>query len=364
MATIVLLVFVIWLFTLVVVYTTRDYRYILLPYAIFLVNEALYMLSGFDMYNAKERTQIFYDLATLPTKYLSVDDNYSEGYYPDDDYSITSKQAEDNKFAKILEVLDAKPGDTILDFGSGTGSFEAYCHKHGIKAIGMTLSAQQVSYGMEKGADIEIIQWDYTKFNNQYKHQVDHILILGSPEHIHTGGPFQDSTYVTKNSVMAKLFEEWKAYFKQDGKPHRIFMSCLHINPVYCKTFAYYVLERSYGGTLPKNVPELDMVSAAQSAGYETVFKRDATRDYYLASALDPNHFGNPGTLFSTASNLLFLLGFAYPIAWHMLTYNLAGIWMWMFDGNLHYAWNPNLKFEDDMTKRPCTLWWNAFEVM
>ena len=361
---IVTLMTVMWTGSIAVAYQTSNPLYLTVPYILCAANELLYATCGFDMFLSSERTELFYDMATIPTRAF-VGDNYSEGYWPDGDYTISPQKAEDNKFAKIIELIGAKEGDTILDFGCGTGSFVVYCESKGIKAIGMTLSSEQVKYGLGRCRDpsmSDIIQWNYTKFNEKYRNMADHIIILGSPEHIWTGGSMMGETYINKKQVMTKLLDMCKDYFKRDDKPHRIFVSCLHITDEYIRTPEYYIFERTYGGTLQLNDPKYDLKASAEATGYIPIYRRDATEDYYMASVLDPNHFGNPGAPFSKCSNMLFILGFIYPICWFILAYNLCGIWMWMFDGRQHYDWNKRFAIGDTPASRPCTLWWDVIE--
>lgn len=332
---------------------------ILLPYTVTALNEIAYAVSGADLFDARDRTEIFYDISSIPTRFGKVNHNYSEGYYPDEDYSINPREAETNKYAKILDLLGAKEGDTILDMGSGMCPFEVYCKERGIRMIGLTLSSEQVDACKDKQVSAE--RWDFTAYNEKFKGRIDHIVIMGSPEHIYTGGPLQVQSYTKKHTAMKDLFEMSKSYFKNDGRPHRIFYSGLHLNPSYMSSFGVFVLERMFGATLQLNTSTLDIVSSGKNAGYNVIYKRDATRDYYMATVLDRQHFGNPVSICSKTSFQLLLLSAIYPLGIYMWLYYVCGLWMWMFDGNFHKDSSTfSLKSMDD---RPCTLWWCVLET-
>jgi SAM-dependent methyltransferase len=316
-------------------------------------------------------TENFYDLSILPTRYGSVDHNYSEGYYRPataspwgdadpanivgDDYTISPSQAERNKFDVILKSLGAAPGDTILDCGCGTCSFGEYCRTRGIHVIGLTLSNEQVKLCHTKG--VEAYHFDHEVYHPELMGRVDHVLVLGSSEHIDTGPHRDIMSYARKCRAMTDMLVCVSRYFSHTGREHRLFYSGLHLNPAYCDAWELVVLERAYGGTLMLNTPACDIQRAAEDASFTTVYRRDSTREYFLATALNENHFGNPSSPASAAMIALLAIGLVYPYALYMWVYYIFGLWMWMFDGRLH------LHGADDFTlgteqERPLTLWW------
>jgi hypothetical protein len=323
-----------------------------------ILNEVLFFMTNTDYLTASERTEIFYDISVIPTR-DTTDENYSEGYYPDDNYDISPRQAENNKFDKILELLGAKEGDTILDLGCGVCSFEKYCRTKKINMVGFTLSSEQVIFCEEQGCQAVI--WDFNHFNKEFQGKIDHIIIMGSSEHIYTGGMHFEKSFEKKKKVMVNILRNCKKYFKKDGKQHRIFYSGLHINPKTIGSFGWHVIERTYGGTMQCNTPKLDIVASAKDAGLTPIFKRDATKDYYMATLLDNNHFGNPIDIHSRVSKTLLVLSFVYPPLLYHWIYYVFGYWMWMFDGKTHIH-NGNPFTLAPMEERPATLWWCVLE--
>lgn len=333
--------------------------YLLIPYFVFILNEVFYLIYNIDIFHCKSRTSIFYDLASIPTTIINITDvNYSEGYYYNDNYDISPREAENNKYERILNLLNAKEGDTILDLGCGNGSLGKYAKTKGIKVVGTTLSKQQAKDCNDN--KIETYICDYTVYNNSFVSKFDHIVIIGSTEHIPGGSPFHLSSYVNKYNNMLKLFDMLKLYLK--NKNSKIFYSGLHINPKYKSSLGHWILDRTYGGTLQLNLEGYDIFTTVKDCGYKIIHKEDVSKHYYMATVLDNKHFGQPNEPFSKCSIGLFMLGFIYPFSWYTLIYGIFGYWMWMFDGNIHTYNNKNFSLKS-IEDRPATCWWGVFEI-
>jgi cyclopropane fatty-acyl-phospholipid synthase-like methyltransferase len=347
---------VIWALSIVLFFITKSWVCFGIPHIFFILNEMLYVYKGVDLVPSADRTALFYDLASWYTHFAGTDPNYTEGYYPDDDYSISGREAENNKFAKFLQLLGAKTGDTILNLGSGTCGFEKYCKQRGIKMVATSLSGHQIDHCKEHG--IEGYIHDYRVFNPEFEGRFDHITFMGSCEHMYSGSVFDHASFVAKNKTLQETFEILKRYLKPNG---RIVFTELHANPVYTKTFGMYILERAYGGTPSLDVPKLNAASAASNAGFKVMFTRDATKDYYMATVLNKKHFGTPMKPWYYASAGLILLSLIYPPAILIWIYGVFGYWMWMFDGRLHFVFWKRYSLAA-REKRPFTLWWHVFE--
>ncbi|WP_130839931.1 class I SAM-dependent methyltransferase [Corynebacterium neomassiliense] len=58
--------------------------------------------------------------------------------------------AQDNKHRLVFDKLRLKPGDRLLDVGCGWGGMVRYAARHGVKALGVTLSQEQYEWGRAK----------------------------------------------------------------------------------------------------------------------------------------------------------------------------------------------------------------------
>ena len=84
---------------------------------------------------------------------LWLDDDmvYTCGYFHDWGDSLETAQA--NKLDMICRKLRLKPGDTMLDIGSGWGSLACHAARHyGADVLGVTLSEEQIALAREKAA--------------------------------------------------------------------------------------------------------------------------------------------------------------------------------------------------------------------
>lgn len=134
----------------------------------------------------KKEIQEHYDIGNDFYK-LWLDDTmtYSAAYFrtPED----TLEQAQMNKVHHILNKLNTKPGETILDIGCGWGTMMFTAAKeYGLKAKGVTLSQEQYDFVNQKiqdenlGDQMEVMLEDYREVNEKF----DHIVSVGMFEHV------------------------------------------------------------------------------------------------------------------------------------------------------------------------------------
>jgi len=105
---------------------------------------------------------------------------YSCGYWKD---AQTLDTAQENKLELICQKLGLQPGMKILDIGCGWGSFVKYAaKKHNVKAVGITVSREQVELGRTlcAGLPVEIRFQDYRDVNEKF----DRISSVGMIEHV------------------------------------------------------------------------------------------------------------------------------------------------------------------------------------
>jgi len=134
----------------------------------------------------KDYIQFHYDLSNdFYALFLDPEMVYSCAYYTDWGNSV--EQAQRDKLEMICRKLRLKPGDRMLDIGSGWGGL--ICHaarNYGVKAHGCTLSEEQLSFarekakrlGLEDRVTFELI--DYSNVTGTF----DKIASIGMYEHI------------------------------------------------------------------------------------------------------------------------------------------------------------------------------------
>ena len=84
----------------------------------------------------------FYEMVLGPSM------TYTCACYPREDTSLEEAQA--NKYDLVCRKLDLKPGDRLLDVGSGWGGMVRHAvREYGVTALGVTLSREQASWAQE-----------------------------------------------------------------------------------------------------------------------------------------------------------------------------------------------------------------------
>lgn len=155
-----------------------------------LLNSSLKRMRKLHQHNtakaAKAHVHHHYDLSNeLYKLFLDKDMNYSCAYFtkPTD----TIETAQQNKLRHIASKLDLKPGQRILDIGSGWGGMALYLAAAAdVEVLGVTLSTEQLDLatlrakerGLEKRVRFELM--DYRDVKGPF----DRIVSIGMFEHV------------------------------------------------------------------------------------------------------------------------------------------------------------------------------------
>lgn len=134
----------------------------------------------------KDYIQFHYDLSNdFYALFLDPEMVYSCAYYTD--WTNGVEQAQRDKLEMICRKLRLKPGERMLDIGSGWGGLVCHAAQNfGVRAHGCTLSEEQLAFarakvkrlGLEDRVTFELI--DYSNVTGQY----DKIASIGMYEHI------------------------------------------------------------------------------------------------------------------------------------------------------------------------------------
>lgn len=102
---------------------------------------------------------------------------YSSAWF-DGDLKQSLQQAQQAKYQRILDQLDARPGETVLEIGCGWGGFAQLAAERGLKVKGITLSTEQLDYARQRMAaaglsdSVELSLTDYRDLTGQFDHIV------------------------------------------------------------------------------------------------------------------------------------------------------------------------------------------------
>jgi len=99
----------------------------------------------------------------------------------------TLEQAQENKYRLVFEKLRLKPGDRLLDVGCGWGGMVRYAARHGVKAIGVTLSREQATWAQKAIAEeglAELAEVRHGDYRDVRESGFDAVSSIGLTEHI------------------------------------------------------------------------------------------------------------------------------------------------------------------------------------
>ncbi len=105
---------------------------------------------------------------------------YTCGYWQ---LATTLEEAQVAKLDLVCRKLKLRPGMSVLDIGSGWGSFAHYAaEQYGVSVTGVTISVEQVEFARQwcRGLPIEFKLCDYRHATGQY----DRVVSLGMFEHV------------------------------------------------------------------------------------------------------------------------------------------------------------------------------------
>jgi len=142
--------------------------------------------SGNSIKGSRKNIMAHYDLGNEFYK-LWLDDGmtYSCALFGiETDMSLEDAQHE--KYCRILDKLDAMPGEHILEIGCGWGGFAEVAARAGIRVTGITISEKQKIYaeerikqaGLDDFARIELM--DYREVKDKF----DYVVSIGMFEHV------------------------------------------------------------------------------------------------------------------------------------------------------------------------------------
>lgn len=110
---------------------------------------------------------------------------YTCACYPHSEASL--EEAQDYKYRLVFDKLRLQPGERLLDVGCGWGGMVRYAARQGVKAIGVTLSAEQAQWAQKAIAEeglAELAEVRHGDYRDIGETQFDAVSSIGLTEHI------------------------------------------------------------------------------------------------------------------------------------------------------------------------------------
>ncbi|WP_252974449.1 SAM-dependent methyltransferase [Janibacter melonis] len=121
----------------------------------------------------------FYELVLGPSM------TYTCAVYPDE--GATLEQAQEHKYRLVHDKLALAPGDRLLDLGCGWGGMVRHAACRGVRALGVTLSAEQAAWAqreIEREALGDLAEVRLQDYRDVPERDFDAVSSIGMTEHI------------------------------------------------------------------------------------------------------------------------------------------------------------------------------------
>ena len=126
---------------------------------------------------SRANIRFHYDLGNeFYRQWLDSTMSYSSALFSKGDEALET--AQQRKYQRLLERLDAEPGAHILEIGCGWGGFAEAAARQGYRVTGITLSHEQLDYARERVARaglsdrVELRLQDYRDLDERFDHVV------------------------------------------------------------------------------------------------------------------------------------------------------------------------------------------------
>lgn len=123
---------------------------------------------------------------------------YSSAMYPSDDASLEAAQA--HRLNRIIDLLDVRPGQRVLEIGCGWGTLATALAQRGVEVVGVTLSTEQLAFARARAA------------HRGVAHRVD----LRLQDYRDVGGQFDRVVSIEMIEAVGEAY--WPLYFTTLGQ--------------------------------------------------------------------------------------------------------------------------------------------------
>src|SRR5215470_1243428 len=122
---------------------------------------------------ARRNIYAHYDIGNaFYSAWLDPSMTYSSALYEDDTPDLTTAQT--NKYRRLAEAIDLKPGHKLLEIGCGWGGFAEFAARQGANVVGLTISREQRDFAQRRihesglAEKVEIRLQDYRDERGRY----------------------------------------------------------------------------------------------------------------------------------------------------------------------------------------------------
>tara|TARA_B100001287_G_C22683638_1_gene532000 strand:- start:1131 stop:2312 length:1182 start_codon:yes stop_codon:yes gene_type:complete len=266
---------------------------------------------------SKKNIHAHYDLGNNFYKlWLDPSMTYSSAFFQNNEQD-TLESAQKQKYQKIIDSLNLKPGDNILEIGCGWGGFIEHASKLGVNVTGLTISKEQFEYATSRIKKLDgtqkIIYEDYRVHEGSYDAvvSIEMLEAVGSKywaEYFNAIKKFlkpRSSALIQVITMHDKYFKTYnvdpdfiQTYIFPGGEliSDEAFFNCASATSLECKKVRSF--GKSYARTLEIwNEQFLNQWEIIKTLGFDIKFKRTWEMYYaycisgFLSNRLDVSQF-------------------------------------------------------------------------
>lgn len=138
-----------------------------------MINRLLHLLRANSKSGSRRNISFHYDLGNeFYRSWLDAGMVYSSALYERPDQTL--EDAQDAKFARILELMALRGGERVLEIGCGWGALAVRMARAGARVTGITLSSEQLAFARQHAeqenlaGDISLALTDYRDVEGSY----------------------------------------------------------------------------------------------------------------------------------------------------------------------------------------------------
>lgn len=338
--------------------------YFLIWPAVLFGDDILFYTTGKSIFDPEIRIQMGYQFAHVYLDQPSSDCRDLGFNLYDHNMKKDKAKAQVDKWDYMLQQLNLKHGDSLIDIGCGYGDWLNYAKSKGINVVGVNITPEQAEFARQQfGIEIICSNWKDIPKDPQLRQKLfgkfDAVTFMDTIEHYVSIRDRYDLK--EQGRIYGGMFELAHQLLKKEAQPKRIFISCLHRTKPDMNLkdrIGIYLLDKYHSGFYPLGD---DGLTRWCHEYFSEISRADHTEDYRLTSVLDSKHFGAPKITWNLQRlKLLPLLFLLDPHHLHKWIDIYTDTWMWWHFGS--DAYNPSYDNDYQKNKRNVTLWWLILE--
>ena len=215
-----------------------------------LFNRLLHFSRSNTRRKSRKNISHHYDLGNSFYKlWLDPSMSYSSALFAHEDESL--ERAQQRKYQRMLQLIDPKPGEHILEIGCGWGGFAIEAAKRGCRVTGITLSREQLEFARRRVGEagmselVELRYQDYREVSERFDHVV-------SIEMFEAVGEDHWPTF----------FQALRRYLRRDGRIALQVITMDHDNYGYYRKHPDFIQRYIFPGGMLPSVPVFESHAA------------------------------------------------------------------------------------------------------